>query len=209
MVRVSIKLDRTLFPLTFIELTTSLEKLGFEISSELPFPRPRGRFIGTGNIARKGNFTIQIDAGSQAIGMIGPLLESTIDELDSFLNTLKRDYSVDFDEFAKYYQLVSHYEYKTVKNAYTKINDFFSHPKLDELSKIVEIPIKTFSFKVGLADVLPNGINWFDMQFSPDEKRNDGYAINIVYRNENRETYRNFISHIEEKIMKSIQLIEG
>lgn len=204
----TIDLDRTLFPITFIELTASLEKLGFEINRAFPFPYPVGRFVGSGRIARKGNISINVDGGDKSITMIGISLENTIEEFDSFIKTLKTDYSVDLDKFANYYQFASHYEYKTNKNAYAIISKSCIYPKLDELAKIIEIPIKTFSIKVGSVDTLPNDKNWFDMQFTPDVQRNDGYLIEIVYRNENKESYRTFISHIEENIVKSIQLLE-
>jgi len=206
---VTIKLDSILWPITLIELINSLEKLGFEIAREFPFPRPAGRFVGSGQIARKGNIVVNVDGGAKAISMLGLSLESTIEEFDSFLSTLKTDYSVDLDEFANFYQFASRYEYKTNKDAYAIISDFFTHPKLDELAKIIEIPIKTFKIKVGSADAVPNERNWFDLEFAPDVQRNDGYVIDVVYRNENKESYRTFISHIEENILKSIQLLEG
>jgi len=206
---VTIKLDSTLWPITLIEFTNSLEKLGFEITEEIPIPRPIGRFSGLGQIARKGNIVVNVDGGAKAISMYGLSLESTIEEFDSFIKTLQTDYSVDLDEFADYYQFASRYEYKTNEDAYAMISNFFTYPKLDELAKIIDIPIKTFSIKVGSADAVPNEINWFDIQFAPDVQRNDGYTIDVVYRNENKESYRTFISHIEEKIVKSIQLLEG
>lgn len=208
-VKISINLDRILFPLTFIELTTSLEKLGFEIPTALPFPRPTGRFIGSGQIGRKGNIVITIDAGRQNFSMIGKSFESTLDEFDSFLDTLKTDYSIDLDECAKFYQIVSHYEYKTNKNAFKVISDFFTFPRLDEIAEIIEVPIKTFSIQFGAADAVPTEINWFDMQIMPDVSRNDGYVIALIYRNEDREVYRNYIRLLEEKVMRSIQLLEG
>lgn len=208
-ITVTINIDRTLFPMTFIELTTSLEKLGFEINKALPFPRPIGRFAGSGQIASKGNIAINVDGGEKSITMIGPSLEATLEEFDSFIETLQTDHSVDLDEFANYYQFASRYKYKTEKNPYTIISDSFTYPKLDELSKIIEIPIKTFAIKVGSADTVPNERDWFDIQFAPDVQRNDSYVIDVVYRNENKESYRTFISHIEENILKSIQLLEG
>lgn len=208
-VTVNITLDRTLFPLTFIELTNSLEKLGFEISKTFPFPRPVGRFIGSGHIARKGNIVCNIDAGRQSFSMIGKSFEATLEEFDSFLHTLKTEHSVDLDEYAKFYQIVSRYEYKTNRKAFQVVSDFFTSPKIDELAKIMEIPIKTFSIQVGSADAVPTEVNWFDMHFIPDVSRNDGYSIALIYRNENRKVYRNFIRLLEERVMKSIQLIEG
>ena len=204
---VTIVLDCTLFPMTSIELTTSLEKLGFEINRMFPLPRPIGRFIGSGQIASKGNIAIAVDSGSKAITMFGISLKDTLEEYNSFIKTLQTDYSVDLDELAKYYQFISRYKCNTEKDAYAIISDSFIYPKLDELAEIIEIPIKTFSIQVGSADNVPNDRNWFDIKFTPDV-RNDGYAIDVVYRNEDNESYRTFISHIEEKIMKIIQLLE-
>lgn len=208
-IAVSIILDRTLFPLTFIELTTSLEKLGFEINTELPFPRPVGRFVGSGQIARKGNISIGVDGGANSIMMIGISLETVLEEFDSFMKTLQADYSVDLDEFANYYQFASRYKYRTEKNPYAIISDSCTYPKLDELAKIIEIPIKNYAIRVGSADTVPYERNWFGMDFAADMLRNDCYVIDVLYRNENRESYRTFISHIEESIMKSIELLEG
>lgn len=207
-ITVGINLDTVLFPITFIELISSLEKGGYDINKAIPFPRPIGRFIGSGQIARKGNVGVSVDGGDKSITMIGTSLEDTIEEFDSFLKTLQIDYSLQLDEIASYYQFVAHYEYKTKKDPFSIIGNSCIFPKIEELAKIIETPIKTFSIRFASADNIPNDKNWFDINIAPDVQRNDGYVIDVVYRNEDKEFYRTFISHIEANIVKSIQLLE-
>ena len=208
-ITVGITLDRVLFPITFIELISSLEKNGFEISQAIPYPRPIGRFIGSGQLGIKGKTTASVDGGGKSISMTGSSLEDTIEEYDKFNKTILADYSLDLDEFPKLYYLTGNYEYKTKKNTHSTISDSISYPKIEELSEIVDESMNVYAIQFGSADTVPNDKNWFDIKITPDVQRNDGYVINVVYRKEDRETYRTFISHIEENIVKIIRLLEG
>ncbi len=208
-ITVGVNLDKVLFPITFIELISTLEKIGYTINRGVPFPRPIGRFIGSGQIARKGHISVSIDGGDKSITVVGNELSDTIEEFDSILKTLLTDYSIDLDEIHNFYQFVAKYEYKTNKDAFSVISGSCDYPKLKEVAKILETPLRTFAIRLASTDCVPNDKNWFDIQINPDINRNDGYAIEIVYRNENKEYHRRFISHIESNIIKIIQLLEG
>jgi len=54
-IRYGIRFKTYLFPLTLHELADSLEKKGYEISSNLPFPRPPGRMTGMGDSSQGQN----------------------------------------------------------------------------------------------------------------------------------------------------------
>jgi len=208
-ITLGINLDRVLFPISFTEIVSSLEKNGFEINKEIPYPRPVGRPIGSGSFGRKGKLVFSVDAGGKSIVISGNSIEESLEELDTFVTTIKTDYSFDLDEYPKYYHFTGKYKYHTNKNAYSIINRFYSNHKNEEISKILDKPLNTFAFKLGSADLVPNDENWFDIQIAPDIERNDGYMIDTVYRNEEKEIYRTFLTHIEENIVKIIQVLEG
>ena len=206
---VGVFLDSVLFPLTFNEILDSSEKNGYELNPAIPFPRPSGRFRGSGQIGRKGKISINIDAGEKSLIIYGVTLEEIKDEFHTLLKTILDDYALDLDEIGKFYQFTATYEYKTKKNPYQVLNESCEYQKIDELSEIFGGPLKTYAIRLASADSLPKNEDWLDIKITPDIQRNDGYIFEIVYRNKNKDRYQSFISNIETNLMKVVSLIEG
>jgi hypothetical protein len=202
-------LDVVLFPLTFSEILNSLEKNGYELSPAIPFPRPTGRFRGSGQIGRKGNISINIDGGEKSLIIAGTSLEDVRDEFHTLFKTILDDYAFNLDEIVKFYQYTATYRYKTKKNPFLTISKSCEYLKIKELSEIIGEPLKTFGIRFASADNIPNSEDWCDVKITPDIEKNDGYIFEIVYRNKNKDNYQTFISNIETNLMKVVSLLEG
>ena len=209
-IRVStgIFLDVILFPLTYSELFNSLEKIGFDINPAIPIPRPIGRFRGSGQVAKKGKITLNIDGGDKSLIMYGDSLEEAINEFTSFSKTLSSDYLMDLDENSKFYQVTAAYEYKSDFDPSEAISKAWKNPDTEKISDIFEISVTTYAVRFASADNLPNEKNWFEINITPDILRNDGFSVEILYRNEDKDRYTYFINHIEDRILKTINLLK-
>ncbi len=207
-IRQMIALDYILFPLTFHEILYSLEKMGFDISASIPSPIPYGRFSGSGQIARKGKTVCVLNSSDKSIQMVGESIEQTGDELSEFLATILDSYNIDLYEKVKWFEFQSHHEYKTNSNPTELINAKFSSPMDEKLSEIFGINLKPIYARLGLKSDYPNQVEWFDIRFSPDFSRNDGYVIETIFRTENKNKYQKFVASIKPNIEKAIQSIE-
>lgn len=208
-VRQMLACDYTLFPFTFQEVVNALEKIGFEINPQMPTPLPYGRFNGSGEVARKGKTHCVLNAFNMTFQMMGESVESTTDELNEFLATLHDTNKIDLFSRMKYMELQAEYECTTKKNPTTVINNRFSTPLDEEISDILGIKLKTITTRLGLAGEYPNQIEWFDIKMSPSFQRNDGYAINVIYRTADKEKYQTFVANAKLKIEKAIKSLEG
>jgi len=209
-VRISkgITLNTVIFPLTWHEFLNTLEKKGYELASQLPFPYPTGRFSASGPIARKGKTSIFVNTGANIIRIFDISIKSAGEEFDELLKLLVSDYGVDLNAFARFYSFTASYKFNTDKQASQTISDFCIFPSLGEISKIIGKDVIPFGFRLGAADVLPNDENWFDIRIEPDVLRNDCYTIEIVFRNSDKEIIEEFINTIESNLNKIIDLIE-
>jgi len=208
-VSVGVYLDCVLFPLTYKEVLDSIEKNGYKLNPSLPVVRPLGRFRGSGQIGTKGKNIFQVDGGDKALLIVGATLEEVQSEFDAFCKTLIEDYSIDVDEMINFYQFIGNYEYKTEHNPYDVISRSYESPHQEKVSEILGMSLKTFSVRIASSETLPKDVDWFDVKITPDVKRNDGYMIEAVYRNKDKEQYANFSDSIESNIVSLIKYLEG
>ena len=198
-----------LYPLTFHELVDSLEKKGYEISPELPFPRPPGRMTGIGEIARKGKTVIVVDTSAQALTVGDISIRSALDTFDEIVKMLKEDYRVDINDFALFYSFAATYEFPAKKQAYETIAKSLRFSIFDSLEEIMDEKIWPFELRFGGADLKVNSEKWFDVTVRPNFERNDSYIISVVFRNSERIKTLKFMESFEERMSKVIRLIEG
>jgi hypothetical protein len=199
---------KVLFPFSIIEIVSSLERLGYDISPEMPFPRPVGRFSGTGEIGRKGKLSIQVDGSAKILRSVGVSIPSALTSFNELVKALNEDYKVDIAPLVRFYQVMANYQVITTNNAIKKIADKSEAPVLKEFSKILGREIASTELKFGAKDLEPNSENWFDIHIIPNYERNDRYLFSLVYRNAEKEKTQVFIDHIEENIVKFAEFID-
>lgn len=208
-VRIGMNFRTVLFPLTILEISQSLEKLGYEISPSLPSPRPTGRMTGVGEIARKGRTSVRINADAQVLRVAGISQESVMQVLDSIVTIIQEDYDVDINEFARFYVFSINYEYPTEKRCYETIAKALRAPVFNDIEGIMEEEIWPLELRFGGAKLSVNSDNWFDITIQPSFERNDSYKLNVVYRNTDVNKWRTFMKELDNKIIKILKLIEG
>lgn len=207
-IRYGINFKTVLFPLTLFEFANSLEKRGYEISPNLPFPRPAGRLTGVGEIARKGKTVIQIDGGAQALNVIDLSVQSALEHFEEIVKMLVEDHNIDINKFARFYSFTATYEFPTKRQSYEAIAKALKFSIFDDLEKIMGKKIWPFELRFGGANLLVNSENWFDITVRPNVERDDSYLLDVVFRNTDRVKTREFMVSFEEKMVKVIELIE-
>lgn len=65
-----------------------------------------------------------------------------------------------------------------------------------------------FELRFGGAGLQANSDDWFDISIRPNYERDDSYAVNVVFRNANRDKARKFVETYEEKMEKIVKLID-
>ena len=199
---------KVLFPFSIIEIVSSLERLGYDIAPEIPFPRPVGRFSGVGEIGRKGKLSIQVDGGAQVLRSVGVSISSALTGFNELAKALNEDYKVDIIPFVRFYQVMANYEVTTTNNALKRIADKSGAPVLKEFGKVLGYEISSTELKFGAKNFEPNSESWFDIHIMPNYERNDRYLFSLVYRNAEKEKTQVFIDHIEENIVKFAEFID-
>jgi len=196
------------FPLKVIELADSLEKKGYEISPDIPFPRPPVALGGAGTIARKGKTIIHIDTRGPILTISDVSVKSALDCFDEIANMLNEDYKINLDSLVGVYEFSTQCEVPTEKKVYETIAKNVEIPILDQIGEILQKKLWPLTLRFGGADMNVNSTNWFEFSIEPSVERNDSYIIGIACRNKEKEELRSFIESFEEKINKILKLID-
>jgi len=199
--------DTVLFPFSVGEIVSSLERLGYDISPDMPFPRPIGRFTGAGEIARKGKVVILADANGLLM-VAGVSLSTIITSLNELAKALNDDQRIDIISLAKFYRIEANYEFASNNNTLQKIANITKAPLLTEFGAILGQELSSTEVKFGAKDLKPNSENWLDISIRPNYERADRYVVSIVYRNVDKPKTQAFADHIEENIIKIVQLVD-
>ncbi len=200
--------NTVLYPVSIIEIANSLEKKGYELNPSIPFPRPVGRFIGAGEIARKGRTVIHIDSGAQLLAVADVSLKSAIDSFEELVTMLHEDHGIDIESLVRFYRFTANYEIRTNNEAFQRIATNLKVPILKEIQGIIQEEISPIELKFAGARLQANSDNWFDMSIRPNYERNDRYVVSIVYRNNSKEKTKDFLETIEEKATRIAELVD-
>ena len=201
--------DTILYPFTIPELANTLERIGYELSPLLPFPRLPGRPSGAGEIARKGKTAVHIDAGAQVLIVVDVSIESVLKSFDEIANAFLEDNRVDIDNIVRFYRFNSTYEVRTEKDPLQSIASNLEVPALEKFSEIFDEEVWPLELRFTGARLKANSENWYDISIRPDYEKNDKYVFSVVYRNKDKEKTQNFINRFEERLLKIAELIEG
>jgi len=207
-VNYGIYFNTILFPINLVEFVDGLEKKGYEISPALPFPRPPGRLIGAGEIARKGKTVVQVDAGAQMLNIADISLKSALGCFDEIASMLTEDYGVNVDSLARFYNFSATYEIPTQKQAYETIAKNLKVSILGDFEKTMQEEIWPLELRFAGAGLRANSENWFDISIRPSYERDDSYVIAVIYRNSDKAKTQKFVGTCEEKILKIVELID-
>jgi hypothetical protein len=205
----TVVLSDILFPLTLSEILTTIEKLGFEVNPTIPYPYPEGRFIGVGELGKKGKSVFQLNGGDRSFSIIDDSIKSGLENLNEFIKSIKEISKLDVYEHVKFYQMAANYNHYTENNPYEKIGLYCKSKNIESLSKLFKEDIQCFSIRISPSKNIPNSVNWFDITLTPNIERNNGYRIEVIYRNENKKIFEQFRDSIESKLIDMVKSIEG
>jgi hypothetical protein len=204
-----IRLNTYLFPISFMEMTNALEKIGYEINPALPFPRPIGRLSGAGEIARKGKSVVSINADAQTLLVQDVSINSAIKCFDEVLTSLQEECGVDLNTMPRFYGFSATYIIPTKKKAYTTFAKSLRIPIQNDVEKIFNEKLWPYEIRFAGSNMKANSENWFDISVKPNYERDDSYVVTVVYRNILDDKTREFMNSFEERIKRMLQLING
>lgn len=207
-VRFSIRLNTYLFPITIIELTSVLEKKGYDLSPSLPTPQPDTRIFGAGEIARKGKSVLVIDSSAQVLAVTDVTVKSALDCFDELVKGLIEDFGIDINSLSRFYSFIATYKVPTKKKAYETIAKNFEIPILGKFEEIFSEKLFVSELKFAGANLQANSENWFDLMVRPNYERNDSYIFKTVYRNVNKKKVIEFMNSFEQRIEQLVKLID-
>ena len=197
-----------LYPISIIEMTNSLEKIGYELSPSIPFPRPVGRLLGAGEIARKGKTVVHIDSGAQLLLVTDVSIKSALNSFDEIIATFSEDHRIDLGNLVRFYRFTATFEVWTKKKALETIAKNLKAPIQEEFEGILGEEIWPAEIKFAGAGLEANSENWFDIAIRPSYERNDLYVVSIIYRNTDKEKTLGFLRTLEEKVVKIAECID-
>jgi len=203
-----INFKTVLFPLTLYQLADTLEEKGYEMSPDLPYPRPPGRMIGIGDLARKGKTIIRADASGQSLRVFDVSVKSALENFEEIVASLIENHNIDINSFARFYSFTATYTSPTKKQPYETIAKASRCSLFDEIEEVIDEKIWPFEIRFGGADLEVNSENWFDITVRPDFERNDSYVLNVIFRSSDKTKTQRFVDSFEEKMGKVISLVD-
>jgi hypothetical protein len=195
------------FPLRISELANGLEKRGYEINPQIPFPRPPVAFGATGTLARKGKTVIRVDTSEQALTVADISVKSAMETFDEIGKMLEEDYRINLDSLVGVYEFVVQCEIATEKPAIETVAKNVKLPILNQIEGILGSKLWPIGLRFSGANMKFNSANWFDFSIEPSFERNDSYFVVITYRSAKKDESRSFVESFEEKIEKILELI--
>jgi len=202
-------LDTQLYPILSSELFDALQKLGYEISSNVPPYLPVGRISGKGDIAHKGKIVVRINSDSQQLLVVGPSIKDVKDHFNEILNMFLEDYNFDLAKRLNHYMYTGEYIYYTDKSAYQTLSGKFELSRSDRVSEIIGDEVSLYALNLAGSDLRVNSKNWYDIHIRPSYERDDAYIIKVVYRNESKDKTDEYLANIEDRIIELINYVEG
>jgi len=212
-IRLSVRLNQIIFPIDGFELIDAFRRGGYILLTSPPPLRPlaRGAMLEfRGPIAQKGENIIDGNSDRGFLGVEGPSYESAIRGFNELKELIKGNFGIDFDEGARFYEIIAKFDVDTVKNPLEAVSRVFGDNGLmATIDNILEQETSIFSLRFTPKGRIPNQEEWFDITIEPDLiKPTTTYAILLIYRGADRSKVEKFGEGLESKILRLIDEIE-
>jgi hypothetical protein len=206
-----VRLEYILFPLEYRELRDILAKNGYELSLlPAPIPPRPSRISYSGDIARKGEYTVNVDSDLGTVGISGKSMGMVIAAFEELTKVIKEGLGIDLNENVCYFEIIAHYNIDTGKKPVQEIDRVIEgNPYFSKFNKIIGEPTSLFSIRLMPRGKIPNQEEWFDISVEPDILKSELYHIGVIYRNPKKEKTLNFASNLEKTLVNLVKAIEG
>ena len=207
----SIVTDHIFFPLDLRDVRPVLARNGFELSHlTSPLPVRPIRVGGGGMIARKENFSVNMDFDRNIVGLSGKSSERIIEVFDELTKILKDEMRVDLASRARYYEMVSHYHVITNRKPSERFSRICEGMEIfEKIEKIMGFPVSSFGLRISPKGSDPDEVEWFDVAVEPDTPQPNKYYCGIVFRSKEKEKVTQQILRDREFVRQLIEVIES
>jgi hypothetical protein len=207
--RFGLRLKCVLFPLDFIELRNALAKNGYELAPVRNIPSPPIRVSFFGEIARKGEITVNIETESGEIEVVGRSLLGAKDSFEEFAEIIKSELGIGLHSDVRFYSCSVHYKIHTGRIPRIEISKAENQDYIDQLGRVLREDVSLFSIRLTPKEAVPNAENWFDISIEPDIVDDTLYHVGVIFRSSDRERTEKFVKNLENNILKLIKVIEA
>lgn len=206
-----VRLEYVIFPLEFRELRDVLARNGYELKLlPAPIPPRPSRISYSGEIARKGEYIVNIDSNLGTVAIASKSIGMTIAAFEELTKIMKEGLGIDLNENVSYFEIMVYYNIDTGKKPVQEIDRVIEvNPYFSKFNKIVGEPTSLFSIRLIPKGKIPNQEEWFDISIEPDILKSEVYHIGVIYRSSKREKTLDFASNLEKTIVNLVKAIEG
>ncbi len=211
--RVSARFSHIIFPFDVRDFITCLSELDYVINIELP-PEPAaapvGRVSGSGSIASKGDFLVDINTEKQFFGVAGGEPRLAWGELLQILDSLESKGFTSREKVA-FYELQARYRDRLAK-ASEQIHRYGeSLPLVEKATESFGTKMGLFSTRLFSREFPTDSPNFFELHVEPSLYRPESeIGIRIIYRNSDLAVFEDFLHKYEKSLVDYLRgLFEG
>jgi len=205
---VSVRFNYVLFPLDLREFGRLLVARGYDLPGEMPpdpaVGGPDVQHGGQGQLARKGEFVIDVNTERQFFGVTGGDPQRTLAELEGIAGDLKD--SVDFNK-AMFYELQARYIVRPKKSPLALVQSWGREAApVRSASAAFGKPMNLFSVRLTSGIAGPNSPDYFEIWIQPAAASpNRDLGVSVVFRNSKLSEFREFAGSFESMTAKLLQ----
>jgi hypothetical protein len=206
----TVRLKYVFFPIDLRDIRDILAKNGYELTSiRGPIPGRPLRVMFGGDVARKGEVTIDIDTSESLVGVYGKSNKKVLEAFEQLLNIVKQEVDIDLHSNVWFYEIAAHYQVKTGSSPILNLSKITAdNPYFSKFSDILKQETSSFSLRLSPKNQLPNSENWFDVSIEQDILLADVYHVGVVFRNSRKQIVENFGLALDDTVIKLIKVVE-
>lgn len=206
--RVSVRFNYVLFPLDLRDFGQLLVARGYALSGDMPPDSPIGapdvRHGGQGQLARKGEFVVDVNTERQFLGVAGGEPLQTLAELEGIADDLKD--TVDFSK-AMFYELQARYLVRPPTSPLSLVQAWGRDAAIVKTaSAAFGRAMNLFSVRLISGPAGPNHPDYFEIWLQPAAASPDrDLGVSVVFRNAKLPEFRQLASSFEAMTAKLLQ----
>lgn len=210
--RLALVLKSLFFPLTYPEITTSLEELGYTITlpKQLPMAPGARAYVG-GRIANKEGCFVDIDPNSKIVASEGIDIYKVIGAFEELQVMITNDFGVDLNNEIVFVELTADVSVIDGTNPLQSFQALFKDfAPLVDFSDILKREVSPFGLRLAPKDVPSTAIDWFEIRIEPRVTQpSKAYYVGVVYRKEDAGEVISFTRKLNETIGHLFKILEG
>lgn len=207
--RVSVRFNYVLFPIDMREFANRVASLQYTPLGELP-PEPTAvgpdaSLVGQGPVARKGNFTVDINTEKQFIGISGRSeAKETFAQLTSILAVLRDNLE---PLQVAFFEMQARYRTRAPSSPLAAMARLGRNSKLTkEATQALGVPVDLFSVRLIAGPSGPNSADYLEVWLQPIASLpTKDMGISVIFRDSDRGKFESTSQQLEGRLLKLLK----